>query len=82
MASKKLVLLIHSPKIKEKVFFLRMNHLSSYVLRMMKDLHSKLSFSKQGNNKKLDDMILQGYHKMRSSFEGGNERNSSSCNVK
>ena len=27
-------------------------------------------------------MILQGYHKMRSSFEGGNERNSSSCNIK
>ena len=40
----KLVLLIHSPKIKEKVFFLRMNHLSSYVLRMMKDLHYKLGF--------------------------------------
>ena len=78
----KLVLLIRSPKDQRKVFFLRMNHLSSYVLRMMKDLHSKLSFSKQGNNKKLDDMILQGYHKMRSSFEGGNERNSSSCNIK
>ena len=50
---KKLALLIHSPKIKEKVFFLRMNHLSSYVLRMMKDLHSKLSFSKQATIKNL-----------------------------
>ena len=61
---------IHRKEIKGKsIFFFRMNHLSSYVLRMMRDLHSKLDLGKQDNNKKNEnDMILQGSHKMRSSL--------------
>ena len=49
----KLVLKISLTKDQRKKYFcFHMNHLSSYVLRMMRDLHSKLDLSKQGNNKK------------------------------
>ena len=70
---------IHRKEIKGKsIFFFRMNHLSSYVLRMMRDLHSKLDLCKQGNNKKWKWYDFAGFSQNEIIFEGGNERNSSS----
>ena len=73
---------IHRKEIKGKsIFFFRMNHLSSYVLRMMRDLHSKLDLCKQGNNKKWKWYDFAGFSQNEIIFEGGNERNSSSSKM-
>ena len=79
----KLVLKISLTKDQRKKYFcFHMNHLSSYVLRMMRDLHSKLDLSKQGNNKKWRWYDFAGFSQNEIIFEGGNERNSSSCSSK